>query len=152
MKASKIMTLEVVAVPADLSIEKTHQLMRRLEVRHLPVVSEGRLAGIVSDRDLFLVMGKEQAGAEAFIYPPHSVGQVMSLAPISAGPDVPVSRLARMMLEAKIDSLPIVSAKQELIGLVTSSDLIRVLALLPDEVQPTFSYHLHRVDDLYARA
>jgi acetoin utilization protein AcuB len=152
MKACKIMTLEVVAVPAALSIEKTHQLMRRLEVRHLPVVAEGRLAGMVSDRDLLLVIGKEDSGSEAFIYPPLTVGEVMSRAPISAGPEVPVSHLARLMLEAKIDSLPIVTAKQELVGLVTSSDLLRVLALLPDDVPPTFSYHLHRVDDLHARA
>ena len=151
MKASKIMTLDVVSVPADLSVERAHQLMRKLEVRHLPVISEGRFAGLVSDRDLLLVIGQGKEPG-TFVYPQLVVGQVMSLAPISAGPEVPVTELAKKMLAAKIDALPIVSPEQALIGLVTASDLVRVLAELPPEAQPTLSYQLRRIDDLRARA
>lgn len=145
MKANKIMALDVVAVPVDFPVEQAHQLMRKLEVRHLPVLAEGRLAGIVSDRDILLVSGSRGASGE-LVYPQLSTGEVMSVAPIAAEPDLPVSQLAKLMIEAKIDSLPIISAKGDLLGLVTSTDLLRVLAELPGEAQPTLSYHLRRVD------
>lgn len=150
MKARKLMKLEVVTVPPELSVEHAHKLMHRLGVRHLPVVSEHRLVGMVSDRDILLASTRVEEGR--IVYPPTAVGEVMTLAPKVAGLNAPVPELARTMVEEKIDALPIVSKDNELLGLVTSSDLLLLLTELPAESQPALSYEIRQVDTLAARA
>jgi len=150
MKASKVMKLEVTTIPPELSVERAHGLMLKLGVRHLPVVSEHTLAGIVSDRDILLASNRGKDGEIA--YPAMTVGEVMSLSPRVAGPNVPVAELAKTMVEEKLDALPIVSSENKLLGLVTSTDLLLLLTEMPAEGQPTLSYLLRRLDTLPARA
>ncbi|MDP1827668.1 MAG: CBS domain-containing protein [Archangium sp.] len=144
------MSLEIVTVPPELSLEAAHRIMLERSLRHLPVVSGQKLAGILSDRDLLLVIGRGRDGA--FVYPKQTVGEVMSLSPISAGPSTSVAELAKAMLDAKIDAIPILTAQDVLIGLVTSTDLMKVLALLPKYPQPTIAFQVRRAADLHARA
>ena len=143
MEASMLMTLEVTTIPPELSLEQAHQLMIKLGARHLPVVSGGKLAGIVSDRDILLKIGQEKDGR--FVYPDQTVGEVMTLAPISAGVNASVAELAKVMIGKKIDALPIVTRENELIGLVTSSDLLALVSALPTERQPMLSFQVRRV-------
>ena len=56
MEASMLMTLEVTPIPPELPLSLAHQLMLKLRTRHLPVVSNSKLAGLVSDRDLLQKM------------------------------------------------------------------------------------------------
>lgn len=129
MKAVRVMTLTLTSVSADLPIRQAHALMLELTARHLPVVDGNKLVGILSDRDVLL--SATQRGDD-FVYPPLRVGDVMTADPITAEMTTPVSEVAQLMLEHKIDAVPIVSSAGELLGLVTSSDLIRVVAALPD--------------------
>jgi acetoin utilization protein AcuB len=150
MEARKLMSLEIVTVPPELSLEAAHRIMLDRTLRHLPVVAGTKLAGILSDRDLLLAIGKAKDGS--FVYPKVTVGEVMSLAPISAAPTASVAELAKAMLDAKIDAIPVVSREDALIGLVTSTDLMRLLLLLPKETQPQFDFQIRRAADLQARA
>lgn len=150
MEAEMLMSLEVVTVPPELSLEAAHRIMLDRGLRHLPVVAGQKLAGILSDRDLLLSIGRGAEGA--FVYPKQSVGELMSLSPISAGPNASVGELAKAMLEAKIDAIPILTAQNVLVGLVTSTDLMKVLALLPKDPHPTIAYQIRRAADLQARA
>lgn len=150
MEADTIMSLEVVTVPPELSLEAAHRIMLGRGLRHLPVVAGQKLAGILSDRDLLLAIGQERDGS--FIYPQRTVGEVMSLAPVSAGPSASVTELAKAMVDAKIDALPILTAQNVLVGLVTSTDLMRLLSLLPKESQPAIAFQIRRAADLQARA
>lgn len=149
MRAETLMKVDVITVAPDLPVAAAHQLMRERHLRHLPVVVGDALAGIVSDRDILLVAGK---GPNGFVYPPSTVGEIMSLAPLSAGSNVPVSELARIMLEAKIDCLPIITRANVLLGVVTSSDLLRVLAELPPDKQPAISFQILRAGDMAVKA
>lgn len=150
MKAASLIKLKVIAIPPDLSLRAAHALMKKHAVRHLPVVSEGKLAGILSDRDILLSIGKNSRGR--FVYPDMSAGEVMTLAPISAGRDTPASELARVMMTKKIDALPILSTRNELVGLVTSSDLLALVAESTDEPLPRLAYEIRRVGVGGARA
>jgi acetoin utilization protein AcuB len=150
MRANNVMRFEVVTVPPDLSVETAHKLMVTRGLRHLPVVSGSALAGMVSDRDLLLVIGRGEKGR--FVYPQMTVGEVMSLAPVSAGPNASVRDLAKAMVESKIDAIPIITSYNELVGLVTSTDLMLLLTELPGEAQPAMSFQLRRAADLPARA
>ena len=150
MRARKLMKVQVVTVPPDLPVETAHRLMLKRRLRHLPVVSGEKLAGVVSDRDILLVAGR--GAKESFVYPPLTVGQVMSLGPVSAGPDASIAELAKAMVEAKIDCLPIIGAGGALVGLVTSTDLLLLLTWLPVDGQPSLSFEIRRAADLAAKA
>jgi len=150
MKADRVMRLEVVTVPPELKVESAHALMLRRSLRHLPVVSGGRLAGVVSDRDLLLVSGRLKNGT--YVYPNLTVGEVMSLSPFSAAPSTSVAEIALTMASEKIDCVPIVTGENELVGLVTSTDLMLILAELPREDRPPFSFQIHRAGDIEAKA
>lgn len=150
MQADKLMSLEVVTVPPELSLEAAHRIMLDRALRHLPVVSGQKLAGILSDRDLLLAIGRAKDGH--FVYPKMTVGEVMSLAPVSAGPGVPVAQLARTMVDAKIDAIPVVTSQNVLVGLVTSSDLMRLLTWLPKDQQPSLEFQVRRAAELQVHA
>ena len=150
MKADKLMRLEVVTVPPDLPLEAAHRLMLRRGVRHLPVVSGRRLAGIVSDRDVLLASGRLKSGT--FVYPNLSVGEVMALSPISADPDTPITEIAKTMVLSKIDCVPIIVGRNELVGLVTSTDLVLLLTEMPSEAQPALTFQIRRAGDLETEA
>jgi acetoin utilization protein AcuB len=117
MRTSVAMTREIVVVAPEVSVKAAERMMKRLHVRHLPVVSAGRLLGILSDRDLL-----ERREADVSV----TCGEAMTPAPITCSPDTSVSRVAALMLEHKIDSVPVVDGGQ-LVGLVTSSDLLELL-------------------------
>jgi CBS domain-containing protein len=115
MNTTAIMTRDVVVVSPTVSVGAARHMMNRLTIRHLPVVEARRLVGILSDRDL-LRHGDGVACAEA-----------MTAAPVTCSAESSVGRVARLMLEHKIDSIPIVSLSGTLTGLVTSTDLIGLL-------------------------
>ncbi len=115
MNTTAIMTRDVVVVSPTVSVAGATHMMERLKIRHLPVVEGGRLVGILSDRDLAR-HGSGVACAEA-----------MTVALVTCSPESSVGRVAQLMLEHKIDSIPIVSASGALTGLVTSTDLLGLL-------------------------
>jgi acetoin utilization protein AcuB len=118
MNTATVMTRDVVVVSPTVSIGSAARMMEVKRIRHLPVVEAGRLVGIVSDRDLV----KRSPNA--------SCAEVMTAAPVTCLPNASVSHVARLMIEHKIDSIPIVNYSGSLAGLVTSTDL---LSLLVDE-------------------
>jgi acetoin utilization protein AcuB len=120
------MTLDVTCVDEDTPIAMAWELMQQMRIRHLPVVGQGHLVGIVSDRDLLERVGRGIDGRLKF--PELCAAEVMSFEPISCTADAEVSELAAKMAERRIDALPIVSPEGALIGLVTSTDLLRLLA------------------------
>ncbi len=120
MNTSTVMTRDVVVVSPTVTAGIAARMMERLRIRHLPVVEGGRLVGILSDRDLL----KHTPGT--------SCGAAMTAAPVTCSSNASVSQVAQLMLEHRIDSIPIVSYSGALTGLVTSTDL---LALLVDQEQ-----------------
>lgn len=125
MKASRVMTREVRCAAPDLPIEKAWAMMWNLRVRHIPVLSEGRLTGVLSDRDLLTRATRADDGTLSF--PPLTCGEVMTISPITAPSTTRVPNLASLMLQHRIDCVPIVDLDGHLWGLVTSSDLIELL-------------------------
>lgn len=140
MNTSAIMARNVVVVSPTVSVGVAAHLMQRSGIRHLPVVEERKLVGILSDRDVM------RNAADT------TCGDAMTPRPITCSQDASVGRVASLMLEHTIDSIPIVSVSGTLIGLVTSTDL---LGLLVDRAQAQvlpFEFKLERADsDGHAR-
>ena len=127
MRARATMTREVISIPPELSLQIAWGIMLEFRVRHLPVVEDRKLIGIISDRDV-LRHGRMVAGELDATF--DSVEVVMSRAPLTCSVQSSVSWLAEQMIGKKIDALPVVNNENHLVGLVTSTDL---LALLIDE-------------------
>jgi acetoin utilization protein AcuB len=126
MRASTPMTRDVIVVPPELPLAEAWAIMRRERIRHLPVVGGGKLLGIVSDRDI-LIRAKLLESGEIVVEPQLLVGTAMTPAPFVCGMSTPVEEVVHVMTEKKIDAVPVVSADDELVGLVTSTDLMLLL-------------------------
>jgi acetoin utilization protein AcuB len=110
-------------------------LCRERRIRHLPVLEDGRLVGIVSDRDL-------RSATPAFGDPARSaalsevrVGDVMAREVVTADPDDPIDEAANTMRERRINCLPVLEGG-ELVGIVTSSDVMESLVYLLGAHEP----------------
>ncbi len=135
------MTRHLVTLPPEASAAEALTLCRERRIRHIPILEEGRLVGIVSDRDLRdaspALGDPERANALQKI----RVGDVMTREVITADPRDSIEDAAQEMYELKIESLPVVAeesavAEGELLGIVTSSDVMRALVMLAGLPEP----------------
>ena len=125
------MTREVITVEEDVSIMKASKLMKDKGFQHLPVVRQGRLTGIVSDRDL-----KEAHPSKATTLDIHElyylldklqVKKVMSKNPHTVSGNETTDRAAALMLKHDISALPVVDQKGDLQGIITKGDVFRAM-------------------------
>ena len=114
-----VMTKGPRAIGPDDSLGMASDLLAMAHVRHLPVVSEGTLVGVLSQRDLIRAVanrpGEQVADAE--------VRTAMSVPPLVVRPDTPLRRAARLLLRLKIGCLPVLDRSGALVGILTESDL-----------------------------
>jgi len=126
-----IMAEKIVTISADDRLSTVEDIMTLGGVRHMPVVRAGRLVGVVSERDLLraslsnlTAFGSEQR--RAFLQAVE-IKRVMSAPPVVIHPDATPEEAALMMAEKKIGCLPVIE-DDELIGLVTETDVLRYFA------------------------
>lgn len=120
------MTRDVYVVPPELPLDAAWRIMTRERIRHLPVVRAGALFGMLSDRDVLKRGTLDTAGR---LHIPHGllVGAAMTPTPLeTCEVTTEVGVLATAMIEMRIDAIPVVRGLQ-LIGLVTSTDLLQLL-------------------------
>lgn len=129
------MTREVVTVAPETTAAEALALCRGNRIRHLPVLEGARLVGVISDRDLraaTLALG-DPARAEALQR--LRVADEMAREVETARPEDPIEDAAMAMYERKIGCLPVVDG-EELVGIVTSSDVLRALVRLVGAHKP----------------
>jgi acetoin utilization protein AcuB len=131
MRVRDLMTGGVATIgQADSCHEAVNRMVRR-KIRHLPVVDEdGRLVGVVTDRDLrhhlFAPQVLRGIGAVTVdaLFRAVPVKEVMSAPVVTAAPDEDLEVAAGAMLEGKVGSLPVVEAGR-VVGIITETDLLR---------------------------
>lgn len=112
----RYMTRAVRAIDTHGTLGLARSILGELAVRHLPVVSAGRLVGLVSDRDLRRAEGRGRSGD----FP---IAEVMSRDTISVDPGAQLSVAVGLMVRHKIGSLPVLR-DDELIGILTTTDVL----------------------------
>ena len=124
------MTTDVVTIQPQNSIAVAIRLMRQGQLRRLPVVEDGALAGIVTSGDLRRITGLasilKDPSQDNFLWHHIPVANVMTRDPLSLAPDAPISEAARLLVAHKIGGLPVVDAGR-LVGIITTSDLLATL-------------------------
>jgi CBS domain-containing protein len=123
-----MMTREVSTLGRNDTLDLADDVMAQARIRHLPVLDEGRVVGVVSQRDLFrsalaVALGYGER-AQKMLLQTLRVKEVMSEPAISVAPEATAEEAIRLMLEHKIGCLPVVEG-HTLVGIVTETDVLR---------------------------
>lgn len=132
MLVRKRMTCNPVVVHPDTSFEDALQLLRTKKIRRLPVVDkDGALVGIVVEKDLLYASPSPATSLSVFeihyLLSKLQVKDVMTKRVIAIDEDCPLEEAARIMVDHKIGSLPVLRERQ-LVGIITETDIFRVMA------------------------
>jgi acetoin utilization protein AcuB len=141
------MTEKLVTLSPEASVAEALTLCRERRIRHIPILEEGRLVGIVSDRDLRDASPALGEPERARTLQEIRVADVMTREVITVDPQDSIENAAQQMYELKIESLPVVTegavadggsmvAEEEVLGIVTSSDVMRALVTLAGLPEP----------------
>jgi CBS domain-containing protein len=105
--------------------------MMQLGIRRLPVVTDGHLVGIVTLGDLREARPSPATSLSIYelnyLLAQLTVGQVMTHNPYTVRQDTPIQEAARIMLDHKIGGLPVVEDDDKVVGIITESDIFRML-------------------------
>jgi len=114
-----VMVTEVVTIGPDASITEAAELMRDANVGMLPVVEDGTLRGVVTDRDI--VVRAIARGVEPVTTP---VKNLDSEDVVCARPEWDVEEAMRLMAERQIGRMPVIDGERHVVGVITLSSLI----------------------------
>ena len=130
MQVKDIMSTDIEVVERNDDLQQVEERMAAKKLRHLPVVENGELVAVVSQRDLFKAMmsstmGYGEKAQQAYL---HSVRvkEVMTYPAVTVAPDTSVGEAADLMVHKGIGCLPVVE-ETRLVGVVTKTDLLRCL-------------------------
>jgi len=133
MQVRDLMSAEVVTLGRDETLDIADRIMSLGRIRHMPVVDgDGRLCGVVSQRDLFrgalaTALGLPRA-TQARLLGALLVREVMNPEPITTTPDTPLTEAAEVMLHRKVGCLPVLDGDR-LVGILTEADFVAHLAV-----------------------
>lgn len=116
MKVRDIMSKDIASLNSNDSIERAAQLMKQYDVGSIPVCTNDRVIGIVTDRDIAI---RNVASGQN---PRQNIGDIMSKDVVVGNPDMDVRDAARLMSDRQIRRLPIVE-NNSLIGIVALGDI-----------------------------
>ncbi|WP_433734474.1 CBS domain-containing protein [Nocardia sp. CA-129566] len=122
MKARDIMHADAEWIPADETLDRAAQMMRRLDVGGLPIGNNDRLVGMLTDRDIVVkcvAMGHDPSKVRA--------GDLAEGTPRWVSDDADVSEVLTMMERDQIKRLPVVDANKRLVGMICESDIAKNL-------------------------
>ncbi|WP_028309656.1 CBS and ACT domain-containing protein [Desulfitibacter alkalitolerans] len=129
MLVKEIMTQNVITVSPNTNIFEALALINQHRIRHLPIINDTELVGIVSDRDLRDVKPSTLESENMDFLKAIKVEQIMKTNVITAHPLDSVDEAAALLYRNRIGSLPVINGGK-IVGIVTHGDLIRALVEL----------------------
>jgi CBS domain-containing protein len=126
------MTRAVITISPNTTLAEAHKLMQEKRIRRLPVVDHDQIVGIVTLGD---VRGAEPSQASSLsiwemndLLAKLKVAEVMTHHPMTIGQNASIGEAARIMLDSKFSGLPVVDESTHLVGIITESDIFRLVA------------------------
>lgn len=128
-----LMTRDVITLQETDGLMQGDDLVKRHRIRHLPVVRDGRLVGMVSDRDLIRALSRQSASTPRPLTP---ISDIMTRGLETVTPETPARDAIHKLLDHRFGCLPVVDRDSKLVGIVTESDFMRLAARLLDAGAP----------------
>jgi len=130
-----VMTRTPETLHASHSVRAAIRIFTTKPFEHLPVVSGQRLIGVLSSRDVHAFVAKRPGALDI------ELAAMMTQNPIVVFPDTPLLDAARLLIERQIHCLPVVEQTRVLVGIVTPTDVLRMLIdrcdVAPEAPAPT---------------
>lgn len=127
---SEIMSKNVIALTRSDDLDRAEMLFKRHKIRHIPVVAEESIIGMLSYSDLlrisFADATNDERNVDAVVYNMFTIEQVMTKNLISVTSDTTIKEVAEILAENEFHALPVVD-NSVLKGIVTTTDLIKYL-------------------------
>jgi len=117
MRCSEIMTKNVRVATRDMSLREVAAMMRDGDMGAVPVVVDGKLVGIVTDRDIVIRAVSEGKGAES------PIGEAMTTELFTVAPDDFAFEAIRLMGDKQVRRIPVVDSKGALAGIIAMADV-----------------------------
>jgi CBS domain-containing protein len=142
MLVREVMSNECITVPIGSPVKSALALLASAGITSMPVVSpSGKLRGIVSEADL--IRDGVDADARRHEIPretllvdrPGYVDDVMTTHVISVGPDTDLAEAVELMTSTSVKSLPVLDRHGRAVGMVSRSDVVRMLARADDDLE-----------------
>lgn len=125
------MTRDVITISPRTSLAEAHQLMMERGIRRLPVVNDGRVVGIVTLGD---VRGAEPSHSSSLsiwktdhLLAKLKIMEIMTQRPVTVLENASIGEAARLMMDQKFSGLPVVNEAGYLVGIITESDIFRLV-------------------------
>lgn len=127
---SEIMTRNIIALNRSDDLVQAEKLFKRHNIRHIPVVQENYVLGMLSYSDLlkisFADATQDEQDVETIVYNMFTIDQVMTKDVVTVNSKTAIKEVARILAEKEFHALPVVDDGM-LVGIVTSTDLIQYL-------------------------
>ena len=139
MRVSDLMSRIVISTPGATPVLEARALMQKERIRHLLVVENGRLQGIVTDRDIRLNMASPATSLSVWelnhLLARLTVDKVMTRGVIAIDPERDAREAARILVDHKIGALPVLDG-EHLLGIITETDLLRAYVESAEPAKP----------------
>jgi CBS domain-containing protein len=120
-----------ITIDIDATLPEACELIRKHQIRRLPVLKDGKLAGIVTRGDLRGAQPSEATTLSIwelnYLLAKLKMASIMTPEPITIREDASISKAAQIMIDYKVSGLPVVNAAGELVGMITESDIFRMV-------------------------
>ncbi|MEJ2660885.1 MAG: CBS and ACT domain-containing protein [Desulfobacteraceae bacterium] len=128
------MTRAVVTLEVGDSMQDAGRLMKEKNVRMLPVLDKGRLVGVVTDRDLKRASASDATALEIhellYLVSRIQVKDIMSKNVVTVPVDFTIEETAEILMKNKISGVPVVDHQRHLAGIITQTDIFKVILSL----------------------
>ncbi|WP_027124340.1 CBS domain-containing protein [Gelidibacter mesophilus] len=129
---SSIMSTKIIKLKKDDDLEKAEHLFKKHKIRHIPVVDGKSIIGMLSYTDLlrisFVDAVDDEGEIESLVYNMFTIEQVMAKNVVSVSSTSSIKEVAQILAKKEFHALPVVD-DNELVGIVTSTDLINFLLI-----------------------
>ena len=128
---STIMSTKIITLKKDDELETAELLFKRHKIRHIPVVKDETILGMLSYTDLLRIsfadaVDETETEIEALVYNMFTIEQVMAKNVITVSSDASIKDVAMILAQKEFHALPVVDDGR-LVGIVTTTDLINYL-------------------------
>ena len=123
MKVKELMTTDVRTCTPETTVAEAAHLMWDGDCGILPVVDDGELVGVVTDRDMYIVLATKNARASHV-----RVGAVATRDVVTCAPEDDVEAALALMKQARIRRLPVIGFGRVLLGILSMNDIVLAVA------------------------